>query len=220
MISKVWKFIKILFWPILFGIGQFFICGLFMLIYVLQNKGSSTNVEQFINHYTLFIVFIECIIFIPIFYSEYRKYYVDKEKYSIHTICFVVIISFLLSSILNFVIILCKTYFKIHMTSSITITGIVATGIVGPILEEFLFRGVVYEKLRYIFKEKSAFYISILIFALFHTGGIFQVFFAFIIGFYLTYIYRQYKDIRLSMLAHIIVNMASILLSPLILSLF
>ena len=228
MISKIKEVIKVLFWPILFGIGQFFICGLLMLIYMLQHPeinfddpSSNSILTEYINAQTLIIVILECIIFVPIFYSIYKKYRIDKVSCTIPSILKIIFISFILSSVLNFIIILIKHWLHIDIaTTSITITIIMVTGIVGPILEEFLFRGIVYGQFLHIFKEKTAFYLSILVFAIFHTGGIFQILFAAIIGYFLTLIYRKYHDIRLSMVAHIIVNVTSILVSPLILLLF
>lgn len=228
MISKIKEIIKTLFWPILFGIGQFFICGLLMLIYMLQHpeinfddSSSNSILTEYINNQTLLIVVLECIIFVPIFYSIYKKYRTDRVPCKGSSILKIVFISCILSSILNFVIIAIKDLMHIDITyASITITTIITTGIVGPILEEFLFRGIVYGKFFHIFKEKTAFYLSVLVFAIFHTGGIFQILFAAIIGYFLTFIYRKYHDIRLAMMAHIVVNVTSILVSPFILLFF
>lgn len=228
MFLKVKEVIKALFWPILFGIGQIFICGLFMLIYMLQHQeidfNDSSNyslLSEYINHHTLLIVILECLIFIPIFYSVYKKYQTNRIPCSFQSICKIFLLSFVLSITLNTLILVIKNYMNFDISnSSITFTTIVSTGIIGPILEEFLFRGIVYGKFTSIFKEKTAFYSSILVFALFHTGGIFQILFAAIIGYFLTFIYQKYHDLRLSMMAHIVVNITSILFSPIILLLF
>lgn len=229
MISKIKEIIKTLFWPILFGIGQFFICGLLMLVYMLRHpeinfddSSSNSILIKHINDQTLLIVVLECIVFIPIFHSIYKKYQMNKVSCTISSLLKMSFISFLLSSVLNFIIIVIKHFIGMKFSdSSITITTILATGIVGPVLEEFIFRGIVYGKFLHIFKEKTAFYLSILVFAFFHiTGGIFQIFFAAIIGYFLTFIYKKYHDIRLSIMAHIIVNVISILLSPFVLLLF
>ncbi len=228
MISKFLEVVKVLLWPILFGIGQVFICGVFMLVYMVQNSGvnwddASSNgiLLNYMDGQTLFIVGIECLIFIPLFYFIYKKYRVARVPVSIKKIILLCVVSFLLSFVLNFLIIMSKHFLQVEMVpTSITITVIVATGILGPILEELLFRGIVYGRLSIVFRGKVAFYLSVLIFALFHTGGIFQIVFACFIGYFLTFIYQKYHDIRLSMVFHIVVNITSILLSPFILSLF
>lgn len=221
---KIKEVIKTLFWPLLFFIGQFIIMGLFMMLYILKNPTSSlddSSLIQYINNHTILIMLIECIGFIPIFYMKYKKYNCKKENVSIQSIGKIIIMSFILSSCLNFIIILFKHYMSINISNSIiNFTTILSTGIIGPIIEELLFRGIVYEKFTNIFKEKQAFYLSALVFAFFHIGGIFQIIFAFIIGCFLTYIYSKYHDIKISMIAHVIVNITSILISPMILLLF
>lgn len=228
MILKVKEVIKTLFWPVLFGIGQIFICGLFTLIYMLQHSELDFNdsnsyslLNEYINRYTLLIVVLECVIFIPIFYSVYKKYQMNRISCNLKSICKIFLIAFVLSIMLNAIIIAIKNYMNFDISnSSITFTTIVATGIIGPILEEFLFRGIVYRRFTFIFKEKTAFNLSVMIFALFHTGGIFQILFAAIIGYFLTLVYQKYHDLRISMMAHVVVNITSILFSPIILLLF
>lgn len=228
MLINIWNFIKILFLPILFLLGQMCILVLFMIFFIIQNPGIDLNndlstklLSEYINDSTLVISFLQFLIFLPIFYLMYKKYCVNKIDYSFKSVVLIAVISFLISVVLNFIIIGLKILFGIKMTSSpVTFVVIVATGIVGPILEEFLFRGIVYNKFLKIFKEKTAFYLSILVFAIFHTGGIFQILFAAIIGYFLTYIYRKYHDIKLSIMAHIIVNITSVVMSPFILMIF
>lgn len=221
MLSKFIDVIKILLYPILFNISQVFIIVLFVILNSSVDINNSEALINYINKNTLFILLIQSMIFIPIFYLVYKKYLMDKLEISIYTITKIIMVSILLSIGLNFLIIGLKSFFNIEMVdSSITFTVIFGTGILGPIIEELLFRGIVYGKFRNIFKDSVAFFLSIFIFAIFHTGGIFQVLFAFLIGYYLTYVYRKYHDIRLSMVAHIAVNMTSILISPLLLALF
>lgn len=228
MFNNIWNFIKIIFHPILFLLGQMCILVLFMIFFIIQNPGIDLNndlstklLTEYINDSTLVISFLQFLIFLPIFYLIYKKYCVNKIDYSFKSVVLISVISFLISVVLNFIIIGLKILFGIKMTSSpVTFVVIVATGIIGPILEEFLFRGIVYNKFLKIFKENTAFYLSILVFAIFHTGGIFQILFAAIIGYFLTYIYRKYHDIRLSIIAHIIVNITSVVISPFILMIF
>ena len=227
MVSKIWKFVKIIFWPILFLIGQLFICYLLMMFYMfkhpefnLDDPNSNSILLEFINSQSLLIVLLECITLIPIFYLIYKKYRMDRVDCSVKLLLRISFISFLLSGILNIIIITIKNFMAIELNSSVTFSIIIATGIIGPILEELLFRGIVYGGFLHIFKEKIAFYLSILVFAISHVGDLSQVLFAIIIGYYLTYLYNKYHDIRISMIAHIIVNITSILITPIILLLF
>lgn len=228
MFRNILNFVKVLFLPVVFLLGQMCILVLFMLFFLIKNPGIDLNndlstklLSDYINDNTLLISIFQCLIFLPIFYLTYKKYLVDKTESSVKSVVLIAVISFLASLILNFVIIGLKNFIGIEMTNnSITFSIIVATGIVGPILEEFLFRGIVYNKFLKVFKENTAFYLSILVFAIFHTGGLFQILFAAIIGYFLTYIYRKHHDIKISIIAHIIVNITSLVMSPLILMIF
>ena len=222
--NKLVLLFKVLIYPIIFFIGQFLIMLLFSLIFLLMNPNldlSTTNLfNNFINDNTIFILILECLIFFPLFYFKYSKYDVVKEKYNIYNILLIFLISSLLSLILNFIILFLKKSIGIDLISSdVNFILILSTGFLGPILEEFLFRGIVYNELLKTFNIKKSLLLSSIIFAIFHTGGIFQIVFAFIIGLYLAFIYRKYGDLKFSMFAHIIVNMTSILGVPLLLNL-
>lgn len=228
MSSKVKEILKTLCWPILFGIGQFFICGFFIFLYMIMHpevdwssSKSNTILLDYLNQQTIWVVLIECLLFIPLFYMRYKKYHLSKQLYPNKTILYIGLLSFLLSGVLNLMIIIYKHWMHIPMAEEhLTFTIILATGIAGPIIEELLFRGIVYGRFMTILSEKKAFYLATLVFALSHTGGISQIFFAMIIGYYLTHVYAKYQDIRLSMMAHIIVNITSLLLTPYFLALF
>lgn len=217
------KICKVLIWPILFGIGQIFICGLFVLLCSMKYSNEElTNAlfTQYIHENMLWVLLIECIIFIPLFYHVYKKYRMENVSYCLRDIIQFILLSIIVSAILNFVIIFVKHMLGVSITTtSISVAVILSTGIIGPILEEFLFRGIVYGKLCIFFNSKKAFWLSIIIFAFFHSG-IYDIVFAFLIGYLLTFIYQKYHDIRLSSLSHIAVNITSLLLSPLIVSLF
>lgn len=221
MLSKFFQVIKLLCYPVVFYISQILIMLLFI---ILNSKVDINNLEvlsQYINENSLLILLIQCAIFIPIFYVKYRNNKVDKNDVSYIQLIKIIIFSVILSIGLNFMILFIKNFLNIKVSSGlVTFTIVIGTGILGPVIEELLFRGIIFERLKKIFSENVAFLLSVLIFALFHTGGVFQIIFAFIIGYYLTYIYKKFSDIRLSMLAHIMVNMSSIFISPLLLMLF
>ena len=90
---------------------------------------------------------------------------------------------------------------------------ILSTGVIGPIIEELLYRGIVYGSMKNYMSDKIAFYLSVCVFAFSHVGGLFRIIFAFVVGLYLTAIYRKYNNIYLIMFFHILVNISSILVS-------
>lgn len=227
MLSKFLNLFKVLLYPLLFIIGQFLIMLVFMIVFMVRYPTLSLNSNDFnlmlynyLSDKTLLILLIECMLFIPLFYFNYKKIKMNKKEYKLINILSIIGISFILSIFLNFLILLLKKMIGVDIsTSQISLMLILSTGIIGPILEELLFRGIVYGKLLNFFSTKASLWLSAVVFAVFHTGGIFQILFAFFVGMYFTFIYEKYHDIKLSMLSHIVVNVTSILMGPLLLSL-
>ena len=90
--------------------------------------------------------------------------------------------------------------------------GILAVSVLGPILEEMLFRGAVTRELLKHYKPKKAILISGLIFGLFHINPA-QVLPAMLIGFVLAWLYWRTKSIVPGIIIHIINNSLSCYLS-------
>ena len=221
MLSNFIQIIKVLVYPIIFNISQLFIILLFILLNPKVDINDSNALFDYINKNSLFILLIQCIIFIPFFFIKYKKNDIEENKVLVHDVIKISVFSIFLSIALNFIILLIKNVLDVKVASSlITFTVILGTGVLGPIIEELLFRGIIYEKFKILFKGNVARLLAVLVFSLFHTGGIFQILFAFIIGYYLTYIYDKYQNIYLSIIAHMFVNISSILVSPLLLMLF
>ena len=76
--------------------------------------------------------------------------------------------------------------------------------IIGPVMEELMFRKLLIDRLR-VFSEKKIMVLSALMFALFHTN-IYQFFYAFFLGLILAYIYLRTGRIRYTILFHMLVN--------------
>lgn len=83
---------------------------------------------------------------------------------------------------------------------------ILSTGIVGPILEEMLFRKCLIDNLLKFNGKYKAIIVSSIIFSLVHSG-IFTILYTFILGIVLGYIYLKYQDIKASMIVHIMANL-------------
>jgi len=205
------EFFKTMIWPILFGIGQIFICGIFILINYLTVNISN---EIFLDNMMMIIVIAECLLFIPLFCFLYKNYK-GKPKYcSYKKIILLSFFSIFLSIGLNYIIIKLKQLFGLNLIcDSINMNIILSTGVIGPIIEELLYRGIVYGSMKTYMSDKIAFYLSVCVFAFSHVGDLFQIIFAFVVGLYLTAIYRKYNNIYLVMFFHILVNVSSILVS-------
>ena len=94
------------------------------------------------------------------------------------------------------------------------IINIVAVSVIPPLVEEFLFRGIVLGKLRF-FGDAFALFLSSALFALMH-GNIIQIPFAFIVGLVLAFLTIRTGSLVPSMVVHFIVNFRSVLISILL----
>lgn len=92
--------------------------------------------------------------------------------------------------------------------------NILIAGIVGPIFEELMFRKILVDRLaRY--GEAAAIVVSGLMFGLFH-GNFGQFFYATFLGFIFAFVYLKTGKIKYTIFLHIIINMSSTLMLPVI----
>ena len=88
------------------------------------------------------------------------------------------------------------------------------TALVGPVIEELLFRKVIIDKL-YRYGKPVALVTSGLLFALVH-GNLEQFFYAFFVGCFLAYIYIKTGNIKYTIILHILMNSFSVVLTYLL----
>ena len=93
------------------------------------------------------------------------------------------------------------------LSGSDIIVSLVFVGIIGPIVEEYIFRKQIINHTR-MFGEKRAVIFSAFVFALFH-GNLSQMFYAFTLGLVFGYIYIKTDDIKYSAGLHMLVNIVS-----------
>lgn len=88
--------------------------------------------------------------------------------------------------------------------NSSPLATILAVVILAPIIEELLFRKLLIDRIC-IYGDKVAILVSGTMFALFH-GNLFQFFYAFGLGCMLAYIYIKSRDIKYSIILHMLIN--------------
>lgn len=91
---------------------------------------------------------------------------------------------------------------------------IIVVGIIGPFMEELLYRKAVIDRLA-VFGEKTAVLLSALLFGLCH-GNFYQFFYAFGIGLVFGYVYIRTGKLRYSFFMHMTVNSLSCILTYLL----
>lgn len=92
---------------------------------------------------------------------------------------------------------------------------LLSVGLVAPIVEEVLLRGVVFGRLRGYMRLLPALLVQALIFGLLHMN-ILQGLYAFLIALLFGYVYAKYGRLLLCILAHIVFNMTSLVLAALL----
>ena len=90
------------------------------------------------------------------------------------------------------------------VSSSSPLMTLIFAVILGPILEEILFRGLIVGRLRR-YGDKAAIIFSAAVFALYH-GNFFQLFYAFGLGLFFAFIYARTGKLRYTIGLHMIVN--------------
>ncbi len=85
-------------------------------------------------------------------------------------------------------------------------------GILSPIAEELIFRGVIYNRLKLMMKPVVAMLWSALIFAAYH-GNIVQGVYAGLCGIMFVWMYERYGSIKAPILAHVAINITSVVLT-------
>ncbi|NLL44853.1 MAG: CPBP family intramembrane metalloprotease [Mollicutes bacterium] len=220
---------KVLVWPIVFVVSQILFLGIFTFFFNLNLNMNSQELETYIiteeyrtklinylNDYKLLITLILVIIFLPIFIKLYQKYKPkEKVNLTIRDISLLSILGITIFFIFNTGLVIFNHLFKIIEFNPIIFSeyffvSILCTGIMGPILEEYLFRGIVYNELKTFESKKNATILASLIFALVHTNYI-NMIYAFFISFILIKIYDKYQTIKASFIVHIFLNTSNFL---------
>lgn len=85
-------------------------------------------------------------------------------------------------------------------------------GIIIPLAEELMFRGVLYKRYREANKFLSAALYSTLLFSMTH-GNMVQFLYTFILGIFLAYVYEKYGSFKAPVVLHIVANLTSLVLT-------
>lgn len=89
---------------------------------------------------------------------------------------------------------------------------ILCLGVVIPICEEYVFRALIYRRMRNPRLPMAAMISSSMIFGLYHMNGV-QFLYATVCGVFLAYVYEKYGSMKAPILAHILMNTVVCILS-------
>ena len=84
--------------------------------------------------------------------------------------------------------------------------GLLLYGVISPFVEELVFRGFLYGRMRVYMPKIGAVLVSALLFGIYH-GNMVQGIYGFLMGILFTLVYDRYKNFYLSVIMHVIVNL-------------
>ena len=231
------KILHIILWPIIFILGQFFIQNLFIASFnshnidtyrklyksftdleIIETSQYKTDLLNYMNSHALLITFIAFVVFGIIFLILIKPYNKNEinTNISLKTIILIILSGISVAIFYNTLIYFINNV--IHITDNYMMSNIplfilvLTTGIMGPILEELLFRGIVYNRLQLYLNHKKSVIIASILFSLMHFPNIINMIYTFFLSFIMIYLYDKYKTLKLSILFHIIINITVLFL--------
>ena len=179
-----------------------------ILLFIIASVYATYNVDNltnFINNYGSIILILTNIIYIIYIIKKHR---IKVNKYNLIDNYPKIYLFISIPLFLNSLILLINNQKIPTINIYIALFGSV---IIGPILEELVFRYLIYNNLNKFNKKNTSIILSSLIFALVHNGFI-NIVYAFIIGTILTIIYSKNKNIKEVIILHMVANFMSLLI--------
>ena len=209
----MWKVIR---WPLIYFVIQFLLIVIMAYFYI-QGGNAIDEFNSFLLDKQLLIVVILGLIFIPLLLIDYKKNYYNSEVKKIN-IPILLIIAVLLSLVYNVFAYYVNNF--TFQTSLFDSNGnilyvLLATGLIGPVIEELMCKGIIYNELKKRITSMAAILITTLFFALTHFN-IFQIIYALALGFIFIFVYEKYKDIKAPIILHMTSNITTTLFVPLL----
>lgn len=178
-----------------------------MISSVIYHISNGENIQNFILTYVPYILLVANILIIIFLF---KKYYHKEKKLTQKIIIPLILSGIFLATFLNMILFLFQS--SPNVTTLPVVTIIISTAIIGPILEELLFRYIYLNNLLKFNTETNAIMINTVIFSMLH-GSLYNMLYAFIIGLILCKIYLKYKNIYANIIFHMSANLIVIFLS-------
>lgn len=205
---------KIIKWPLIYFLFQFIL--IFLLSYYYVSNGNDVNLfNDYLSTKQIYIALIVAIIFIPLLINDYKKY--EKQTNTKINYFYLIILGVILSLMYNVFAYYLNFALKTSLfdnNSNIAVT-LLSTGILGPIIEELMFRGIIYNELKSKYSNMKSILITTIFFAIIHIN-IIQILYALIIGFILIFVYEKYNNIKAPIILHMASNITTTLFLPLL----
>lgn len=179
-----------------------------ILLFIIASVYATYNIDNltnFINNYGGIILILTNITYIIYIIKKHR---IKVNKYNLIDNYPKIYLFISIPLFLNSLILLINNQKIPTINIYIALFGSV---IIGPILEELVFRYLIYNNLNKFNNKNTSIILSSLIFALVHNSFI-NIVYAFIIGTILTIIYSKNKNIKEVIILHMVANLMSLLI--------
>ncbi len=210
----LWKIIyPILIYMVILNVLAFLIAALF-------------GEKAYLNHamLTSLAAMVLTIPWLAFLYSREKErmaeFFFSRKKPNVLTWLIMLPVSFLLALLLN----LTMAFFRLQeafpeyqqmagqMYSEHGIIVLLVTLVSAPILEELMFRGICFLRVRKLSGKGMTILLSGLLFGIYHMNLV-QFIYAFLMGMFFALLFERYKDIRLTMACHAAANLCAVVLS-------
>lgn len=228
VILAIWRCIYplLIHFAVTFGLafGYMFI-GMFLVGFQSAMGGDGITVQEVMDSYyknSLYLLLATSCICVPVFALLFRgdkkKAQCEKEKETspamwISLIIMAVAMCISLNALIGFTGLdkISKSYQSVAevLYSGGILLEIITVGILGPICEELVFRGLMFHRMCQYIKPEAAVVLSALIFGIYH-GNIVQGVYAFILGVIIAVCYRRFGTIWAPIGIHVAANITSV----------
>lgn len=215
-------------YPLIIYTAIQFLLAIIVGLFVISLGTSPKDIEEFVNTHVLLITaagaVFASVFLILFFYLDGQKGRIEKKKSSNAKDFVMAIIGGAgIAIILNILIGLTgisgidNTFQKISeaIKSTPIVITIICAGIIIPIVEEIIFRGLIFNRIKFQYNLTAAMLISSVVFGIYH-GNIIQGIYATMLGVCLAYTYNKTKNILIPIFIHISANTSVLGLSSLV----
>lgn len=165
-----------------------------------------TGINQFLIDNYIYIGLIVFLLFIPYLLKKYHTENTKTKKLNFDNCILIIILGMLFSGVANTVFYEINTIH--HFTNSFKISDlslislIIVPGLLFPILEEYMFRGVIYNNLQKENTKMGSIIITSILSAVI-ASSINGMIYSFALSFLLIYVYEKYGTLKAPILLHI-----------------
>lgn len=189
------------------------------------------KLQEYIYGQAMFLTAVSSFVTLPVLYYFYvrdKKYwpvkvFTEGKKQPAVNYVYVIVLGFIVSLAFNNLFDITglthvsDTYnrFESAIDNSSYLWRVLATVVAAPLVEEMVFRGLMYKRLRRCLGRWQCIVISALAFGITH-GNIVQFLYAFSVGILLAYVYEIYKNLWAPVILHAMANLTAVTLAPFI----